>query len=117
MRNMLYEIKMANAVYNPTIILNNPGQLSLKTEQNLPEDEQITYIDFFVDNDNRLYLKKEGQSPQILTSENLKVSDFHCKYLSSATESIKIYLTLTYDSINPEYQYSYQLTSSASIRK
>jgi len=118
MRTMLYEIRAATNVYNPTSNFDiNPGQLSLQTIQNLPIGESLTYIDFYVDSNSNLYLKRENSNPQNLISDKLKVSNLEFKYLASSTESIKINLTIEYDSSSPEYQYSYDLTSSANIRK
>ncbi len=118
MRTMLYEIKAATGVYNPTSKFDiNPGQLSLQTIQDLPAGENLTYADFYIDSNNNLYLKRENSASQILISDKLKISNLEFKYLSSSTESIKINLTIEYNSSNPEYQYSYDLTSSANIRK
>jgi len=118
MKAMLFEIKMARSVYNPSSVFNShPGQLSLATSENPPNNETLTYVDIYVDGDNRLYLKKENQQPQVLISENLRVANLDFGYLASSSESIKIDLTIVYDSFNPEYQYSYNLSSSASIRK
>ncbi len=118
MKSMVYEIKRANKVYIPTSNFDNhPGQLSLETSHELPLDEQRTYIDFYLDDQNRLYLKAEGQDPQLLISENLKVANLEFEYLASSSESIRIDLTMEYDTSNPEYKYSYSLTSSGSIRK
>ena len=118
MNIMLYEIKRANSIYNPTSIFNaNPGQLSLETSQELPEGEQITYIDFYLDNNNKIYIKRENQNPQILIPENLRVTNLKFAYLASSSESVKIDLTLEYETLSQKYQYSYSLSSSASIRK
>lgn len=117
MKAMVYEIKRANSVYTPTSVFgSHPGQLSLETSQELPEGEQATYIDFYLDSD-RLYLKREGQNPQLLISENLKLTNLEFEYLASTPESVRIDLTLEYDTSAPEYQYSYSLSSSGSIRK
>lgn len=118
MKSMVYEIKRANSVYAPTSIFGiDPGQLSLETSQELPNGEEITYLDFYLDNDNRLYIKRENQEPQLLISENLKVASLEFEYLASSSESVHVDLTLEYDTTVSEYQYSYNLSSSASIRK
>lgn len=117
-RAMLFEIKMADAVYNPTSVFDySPGQISLATSENPPINENSTYTDIYVDADNRLYIKKENQQPQALISEDLRVVGLSFGYLASSSESIRINLTIAYDSNNPEFQYSYTLNSSASIRK
>lgn len=118
MKTMVYEIKRANKVYMPASIFDShPGQISLETSHELPGGEKITYLDFYLDSDNRLYVKKEGRDAQILISENLKVTNLEFKHLGSSPESVQINLTLEYDTPASEYQYSYNLTSSASIRK
>jgi len=115
---IIYEIKRANNIYIPASSFNNhPGQLSLETSQELPPDEKITYIDFYLDNNNRIYIRKENQSPQMLISENFRVTNLKFEYLGSSGESVRIDLSLEYDSPSPKYQYSYSLSSSASIRK
>jgi len=118
MRTMLYEIKTAKNIYNPISIFDfNPGQLSIETTNNLPAGEQITYIDFYIDDDNKLYLKRENQEPQVLISEDLRMDNLQFEYIASSPESIRISITVAYDTNNPEYQYSYNLSSAASIRK
>lgn len=118
MRTIIYEIKKSDNVYVPTSVFDvHPGQLSLKTEQESSTEEDITYIDFYLDDNNRLYLKREGQDPQLLVSENLKVTNLEFENISSSSESIKINLTLEYDIPVSEYQYSYSLSSSGSTRK
>ncbi len=118
MKAMVYEIKRANSIYTPTSVFNShPGQLSLETSQELPEGEQITYIDFYLDgeeNHKRLYIKRESRNSQLLISENLKVTNLEFEYLASAS---RIDLTLEYDTPVSEYQYSYSLSSGGSIRK
>ena len=114
MKVMIYEIKRANSIYTPTSVFDShPGQLSLETSQELPEGEQATYLDFYLDSD-RLYLKRESQNPQLLISKNLKVTNLEFEYLASAS---RIDLTLEYDTSVSEYQYSYSLSSGGSIRK
>lgn len=114
---MVYEIKRANSVYTSTSVFDShPGQLSLETSQELPEGEQITYLDFYLDGD-KLYLKRESQNPQFLISENLKVTNLEFEHLASTPESVRINLTLEYDTPVFEYQYSYSLSSGGSIRK
>lgn len=118
MKTMVYEIKRANKVYIPTSVFDShPGQISLETSQELPSGEETTYLDFYLDSDNRLYIKRESQDAQILISENLKVTNLEFKHLGSSSESVQINLILEYDTPASEYQYSYNLTSSASIRK
>lgn len=116
-KTISYEIKRANDIYEPTsILINHPGQLSLLTTYNIPVGEKIGYIDFYIDND-RLYLKREEQDAQVITSENIKVSELRFEHLSSFPDSVKIILTIEYNSVIPKYNYSYTLSSVANIRK
>ena len=118
MNSIIYEIKRANNIYTPTSVFNNiSGQLSLETSQGLPSGEEITYLDFYLDSDNKLYIKREGQNPQILISENLKVTNLEFEHLDSTIDSVQINLTAEYDATVSEYQYSYSLSSSASLRR
>lgn len=118
MSTMVYEIKEANSVYTPTSIFGvSPGQLSLETNNELPEGEKITYVDFYLDN-GKLYIKREGKGSQILISENIKVTELKFTHIvpENGLDSAKIDLTVEYDTPAEEYKSSYNLTSSASIR-
>lgn len=116
--NMIYEIENSDNVYVPASIFDfHPGQLSLKTTQKPPVGEQYTYVDFYLDNNNRFYIKREGREPQSLMSENLRVVNLEFQRLASSSESIRISITVDYNTSDPEYQYSYSLISSGSIRK
>lgn len=118
MRAMIYEMKRANAVYMPTSRFDvHPGQLSLETDYNLPTDEKTTYLDFYLDNDNRLYLKKEEEKPQLLIPKEFKVTNLEFRRTASSSDSLLINLTLEYDVPLTEYQYTYSLQSSGTIRK
>ena len=118
LKAMTYEIKMAKKIYTPTSVFsNNSGQLSLETNSGLPDDENITYVDFYKDSNNRLYIKREGHIPELLTSENLRVSNLEFEKIGSIKESVKINLTLEYNINNPDYKFSYSLSSVATIRK
>lgn len=118
MRIMLYEIKAAEEIYIPTSEFEiHPGQLSLKTKKNLSDGEEITYVDFYLDENNHFYIKRESQEPALLVSDNLRVNNLELEYLSSVSESVRIHLTIGYNTINPEYQYLYTLTSSATTRR
>lgn len=118
MKAMLYEIKRAENIYRPTSVFNNhPGQLSLQTRQGASSGEELTYIDFYLDSNNRLFIKREGYDPQLLISDNFRVANLEFDYLASSSESTQISLTLEYDTPVSKYQYSYSLKSSGTIRK
>lgn len=111
------EIRHANSIYTPTSVLGtNPGQLSLATVRDLPTDENITYVDFYVDNNN-LYLKREGQSASLLTSEKVKVTNLtFVNNNTGGSDAIRISITVEYkDPINgPKNEVT--LTSTAALR-
>jgi type II secretory pathway pseudopilin PulG len=90
------EIRQSTGVYAPTSTFDTfPGQLSLSTTQSLPADEEVTYVDFYID-DERLYRKREGTPAELVTSEQVRVTNLTFDLLneSSATPAIQITLTV-----------------------
>lgn len=120
MEIMLWEIKHAQQIYNPTSSFSsNPGQLSLVTSQNTPSGEMLTYVDFYLDDDNRLSLKREGIQAEALTSEKINIRNLVFSYLTDGiNQSIRIELSATYNipEGKPEYQATTTLISSANLR-
>ncbi len=116
LNSMLSEIKYASTVYSPTSSTTN--QISLETNLNPPEGENKTYVDFYLDN-GRLYLKREGQDSQSLTSERIEITNLNFTYLPSLTDcsSVRIEITARYCSSKEEYQREINLVSSGSLRK
>ena len=118
MKTILYEMKRADKIYLPTSVFNTqPGQLSLETSQELPTGESSTYIDFYLDSDSKLYLKREGKGPQPLIPEDFRVTKLEFESIGPSFRSVRINLTLESDNPIPGYQYFYTLTSSGSLRK
>ncbi len=112
---IIHEIKEARSIYSPTTSLN---QLSLVTEKYLPGGESSSYIDFYQCG-NRLCLKKEGQDPIALTSEEITVTSLEFIVLKSGgSSSVMINLEVKYNTLSnrPEYNHSYGLKSTASLR-
>ncbi len=96
MERMTYEITGSQYIYLATSSFDNPssGQLSLATEIYATANDDITYLDFYVDS-NTLFLKKDGQDPVPLTSKNVSVSTFNVSYYKNgARESVKIDMTI-----------------------
>lgn len=92
------EIRFASSVYTPTSVFGtSPGQLSLETSRFVPADENSTYVDFYVDN-NGLYLKREGQGAQLLTSQKVKVTNLVFTNLNGYTglPAIRTQITIQY---------------------
>lgn len=107
MEIMTYEIRSANSVYSPTTTQN---QLSLQTFSYPPENEDSTYIDFFLCG-TKICMKKESQDPVAITSESVEVDQLSfSSVLVNNMPSIKIDLTINCrnSSIN--------LISTASLR-
>ena len=120
MEIMSHEIKEAKSIYNPTSIFStSTGQISLETTKYLPEGENGTYIDFFLC-EKRLCLKKEGQNPIALTSDNVEVKslEFNQVATTSTIPSIQIALRIDYKAPaeRAEYQASVKLISTVSLR-
>ncbi len=92
------EIRHADSVYTPTSVLDNAaGQLSLETLRDVPSDEDSTYVDIYLDS-QRLYLKREGVTDQLITSEKVVVTSLKFGLLadSSAKPAIQVTLTVKY---------------------
>lgn len=92
------EVRHADSVYlNTSVFETNPGQLSLETTRDVPIDEDMTYVDFYVDNE-QLFIKRENQAEQRLTSEKVKVTNLTFTNLkgSTAWPAIRISLTVEY---------------------
>jgi len=95
------EVRHAKSVYDPTSTLDtNPGQLSLETTRDLPPDEETTYVDFYVD-DDRLYVKREGQDEQLITSEKVKVNELTFSLLADASEKPAVQVLVTVEYVDP----------------
>lgn len=120
MEVMIFEIKHAKNIYSPTSnFSNHPGQLTLETARNTPQDESITYLDFYLDGDERLCLKREGTEPEALVSENIKIINLVFNYLvASSTESVQIQVSATYSEPTGKiaYQATTTLVATASLR-
>jgi len=120
MEIMLQEIRNAQGVYTTTSAFkSHPGQLSLITTRDTPTGEQTTYIDFYLDNNNRLCLKREGAEGKAMVSENIKINNLVFNYLTTnSAKSIRIELSATYIQPSPKsaYQATTTLISSANLR-
>lgn len=112
------EIKHARSVYTPTSVLNSAsGQLSLETTRDLPSGETSTYVDFFVDG-QRLYLKREGASNQLITSEKVKITQFNISLQNSASGNplVQVKITAEYDNPISGPKNAVTLTSTTTLR-
>ena len=121
METMLSYIKESQDVYTSTSYFDNhPGQLSLKTAQNRPEGEEATYLDFYLDENERICFKEEGSEAIALTSEKIRINNMTFNYLidSNNNKSIRIELSAVYrnSSNKTDYQATSTLISTANLR-
>ncbi|MFH1744768.1 MAG: type II secretion system protein [bacterium] len=112
---MVYEIKNADEIYFPT---STTTQLSLKTINYLPSGEQISYIDFYLCG-AQICMKKEALPAVALISDEVIVTNL--SFTQVATSSVpSVYIDLTLDSSDGgdriDYNFSYNITSNASVR-
>lgn len=117
---MSYEIRAADAVYDPTTVFNsNPGQLSLETSLFLPSGENISYVDFYLC-DGRLCLKRESQAPIAITSNKVTVSSLTFKKIITGG-AVSVGIEIGADYINPggrpELQAIISASSTVALRK
>ncbi|MFH0923332.1 MAG: type II secretion system protein [Candidatus Falkowbacteria bacterium] len=100
MERMAYETSNANNVYLPTSNFTNnydeakAKQFSLATRQAVSANENIAYVDFYLEN-NTIFMKQDGANPVALTSSNVSVQslDFYY-YKNGERESVKIDFTV-----------------------
>ena len=120
MEIMLWHIQHAQNVYESTSSFDShPGQLSLETIQDASAEEEVIYLDFYLDENDRLCLKKEGTGAEVLVSENIKINNLTFNYLTtSSSKSIRIELSATYSQLTDKvaYQATTTLISSANLR-
>ena len=119
MEIMLWEIKHAQSIYVSTSNFGaHPGRLSVKTGLNAPEGEETTYVDFYLDENNRLCLKREGTEAEAITSENIKINNLVFSHLKNGdSELIQINLSSTYNQpVKEIYSPHVNLISSAAPR-
>ena len=121
METMLSYIKESQDIYTSTSYFDNhPGQLSLETRRNTPEGEEVTYLDFYLDENERICFKEEGSDAIALTSEKVRINNMIFNYLidSNNNKSIRIELSAVYrnSSNKINYQATSTLISTANLR-
>ncbi len=92
MERMTYEIANSKYVYLPTSNFSpSDAQLSLVTEIGASSNEEITFIDFYVE-DGTLFLKEEIlDDPVALTSSDVLVSGMEFSYYKNGSrESVTV---------------------------
>lgn len=95
MERMTYEIVNSQNIYLPTSnFSSSDAQLSLATEIGASLNEEITFVDFYIE-DGTLFLKKEGINPIALISSDVSVSDLEFLYYkNNSRESVTIDMTV-----------------------
>lgn len=115
-----YELRHAKGIYFPTSVFDvHPGQLSVETGLDVPDNETKTYKDFYIDS-GRLYVKKENSQPQPLHSDRVRIAKLIFRYLQNAstTASVQIDLGVIYNNptARPELESGLNLISSVTLR-
>ena len=101
MERMTYEIINSQYIYIPTsnfvnynYDLSAEDQLSLATEIGSSSNEDINYIDFYLDN-NALFIKEEGSDPIALSSSDVQITKLEFSYFRNGErESIQIDISI-----------------------
>lgn len=119
MEVLVFEIRKSESVYSPTSAFDiNPGQLSLEQKVDTPDNEDSVFVDFFKCADS-LCIKREGESPQSITSNQVKITNLVFSQLSnSAVPSIQITMRVesaTASALAP-YGSFVEITNSAIMR-
>lgn len=114
-RNVLdaisYQVRSAKSIYTPTT---TATQLSLETLKNLPDGEDVTFVDFFLCGTAVCY-KNELRETVALTSSSVQVTNLlFSQIINGSSQSVKIDLTVRSGSTNDSSSVS--LTSTSSLR-
>ncbi len=120
MDRMLNEIKYAVSVYAPTSdFVGNPGHLSLESAISIPQNDKRTYVDFYIVS-GRLFLKREGKSAEVLTTEKINITSLKFDHYNATASSEAVGITLTFEqnpaNPAPELQNKITLQSTAALR-
>jgi len=113
---VLREVREAESLYLPT---STATQVSVKTANFTPVLEDTAFVDFFLCED-RLCMKKEGQSPVALTPDSIEVASLLFTYVSTDTEFPGVRVQLEARHRNPtgrsELSSTIELQGTASLR-
>ncbi|MBI4359834.1 MAG: prepilin-type N-terminal cleavage/methylation domain-containing protein [Candidatus Jacksonbacteria bacterium] len=104
------EIRLAESVYTETSVFGaSPGQLSVVTRVGAPPGETETYVDFYID-DGRLYVKREGQTPELIIAQDIRITNFTLTRFTKAgapsSQAIRIDLTARRDTLATASSYT-----------
>lgn len=91
MERIVYEVTNSEYIYAPT---SSASQLSLATSSYATANDDITFLDFYVES-GTLFLKQDGSGSVPLTSSNVSVSALNYSYYKNGSkDSVTINLTL-----------------------
>jgi len=117
-RTFDYIARHSNTIYGPTSdFVSDPGQVSFVSNINLPEDENETYTDIYVDND-KFCTKKEISGVDCVTSSRVKVTSliFTVTDEGLSSESVQMRATVRFNSPRPEYYFADTIQTSVRLR-
>ncbi len=115
---IVQEVRQAKGVYSPTSSFGgNSDQLSLETLRDVPSDEKSTFVDIYLDN-GAVYLKREGSTDELLTSQKVKVTKLNFTDLngSSGRDAIEISISVEYNQTVSGPKNAVTLTTTAAPR-
>lgn len=94
---MVQQVAVSQAVYAPTSVFgSNAGQLSVVTTTDVPLEETVNRVDFWLDN-GRVWMRKEGSATTSVTSPSVRVNQLRFDQISQSLgrEAVKITLQIT----------------------
>jgi len=121
MKTIVYEIQSAESIYSLNSVLENDlGQISLKTNSFIVSGEDFGFIDFFLCNEDRICMKKDGQNSVFLSSEDVSVKKlrFELSENNKSEPTITIELETEYNKFSGkiEYRDNLSLKTTVSLR-
>lgn len=121
MKRITYEIQSAKSIYLLNSVLENDlGQISLKTNNSISSGEDFGFIDFFICNEDRICMKKDGKNSIFLSPENISVRKlrFELSENNKLEPAITIELETEYNEFSKKFEYRDNLTlkTTASLR-
>lgn len=109
----------ADLVYDPTSdFIGDPGQLSLVSSINPPQNEQRAYVDLYAD-DGRFCAKSERDGVSCLTTLRTELTSLTFQKImqsATSTESVQMRFRLRARNPRPDYQFSEQVQTTARLR-
>lgn len=114
-----FEVRHADALYEPTSAFGADGQLSLITSTNLPAGEPTGYVDIYVSDDERLCIKKDRLGVVCVTSDAVRVTSLQFTIIDPPTnerQGVQTLITVEYNTTDVDNKASFSLQSSSNVR-